>query len=89
MAKFPDIEGMCKQLDQWNIRLTLWIHPFVNLVSDNGKNSALRHLFVKDSSGQSGIVEWWQGQAYVIDFTNPEAAHWFCEQLEKIKKVLV
>ncbi|EFO28200.2 hypothetical protein LOAG_00282 [Loa loa] len=86
-TKFPDVEGMCRQLDQWKIRLTLWIHPFVNLVSDNGNNPALRHFFVKDSSGQPGIVEWWQGQAYVIDFTNPEAVHWFCEQLEKIKKL--
>ncbi|CAG9533299.1 unnamed protein product [Cercopithifilaria johnstoni] len=86
-AKFPDVEGMCKQLKQWEIRLTLWVHPFVNLESDNGKNLALRHLFVKDSGDQPGIVEWWQGQAYVIDFTNPEAVHWFCKQLEKIKKL--
>ncbi|VIO93415.1 Glycosyl hydrolases family 31 protein [Brugia malayi] len=86
-VKFPDVEGMCKQLEQLNIRLTLWVHPFVNLISENGKNPTLRHLFVRDSSGQPGIVEWWQGQAYVIDFTNPEAVQWFCEQLEKIKKV--
>ncbi|OZC11732.1 glycosyl hydrolase, family 31 [Onchocerca flexuosa] len=59
-AKFPNVENMCKELDNWKIRLTL---------------------------GQPGIVEWWQGQAYVIDFTNPEAVHWFCEQLEKIKKL--
>ncbi|VDK83026.1 unnamed protein product [Litomosoides sigmodontis] len=86
-TKFPNIENMCKQLNQWNIQLSLWIHPFVNLASDNGKNLALRHLFVKDSNGQPGIVEWWHGQAYVIDFTNPKAAHWFCRQLEKIKKL--
>lgn len=78
---------MCNQLNQWEIRLTVWVHPFVNLESDNGKNLALRHLFVKDSSGQPGIVEWWQGLAYVVDFTNPEAVCWFCEQLERIKKV--
>ncbi|KAL3994048.1 Glycosyl hydrolases 31 family protein [Acanthocheilonema viteae] len=86
-AKFPDVESMCNQLRQWKIRLTLWVHPFVNLESDNGKNLALRHLFVKNSSGQPGIIEWWQGQAYVIDFTNHDAVHWFCKQLEKIKKL--
>ncbi|EJW86173.1 hypothetical protein WUBG_02913 [Wuchereria bancrofti] len=74
-VKFPDVEGMCKQLEQSNIRLTLWVHPFVSLISENGKNPTLRHLF------------WWQGQAYVIDFTNPEAVQWFCEQLEGMKKV--
>ncbi|MCP9261408.1 hypothetical protein DINM_004777 [Dirofilaria immitis] len=86
-AKFPDVESMCKQLNNWKIRLTLWIHPFVNLISENGKNPTLRYLFVKDSNGQPGIIEWWRGEAYVIDFTNPEAVHWFCEQLEKIKKL--
>ncbi|VDK37772.1 unnamed protein product [Gongylonema pulchrum] len=85
-SKFPDVEGMCKQLEEWNIRLTLWVHPFVNLDSNNGKNPDLKELFVKDWTGEPGIVEWWQGAAYVVDFTNPIAVEWFCEQLEGLRK---
>uniref|UniRef100_A0A915PRE5 Glycoside hydrolase family 31 N-terminal domain-containing protein n=1 Tax=Setaria digitata TaxID=48799 RepID=A0A915PRE5_9BILA len=85
--KFPDVNGMCKQLNDWEIRLTLWIHPFINLDSNNGQNPTLRHLFVKDCNGEPGIVQWWRGRAYMIDFTNPEAVGWFCEELEKIRKL--
>lgn len=77
---------MCDQLKQWGIRLTLWIHPFVNLDSENGKISELREYFVKDLDGGLGIVEWWHGKAFVIDFTNYKAVQWFTKQLQSIKE---
>ncbi|KAH7702834.1 hypothetical protein AAVH_30006, partial [Aphelenchoides avenae] len=85
-TKFPDFTGMTKKLSKDGIRLTAWVHPFVNVDSNNGKDEALRELFVKTAGGQPEPVDWWNGKGYAVDFTNPKAAAWFESQLIKLQK---
>uniref|UniRef100_A0A914RU12 Glycoside hydrolase family 31 TIM barrel domain-containing protein n=1 Tax=Parascaris equorum TaxID=6256 RepID=A0A914RU12_PAREQ len=80
---------MCTKLNEQGIRLTLWIHPYINLDSGNAKNPRIRRLIVRKLSGEPVIVNWWNGYGYVIDFTNPEATKWFHEQLNKLKEVFL
>uniref|UniRef100_A0A915CK76 Glycoside hydrolase family 31 TIM barrel domain-containing protein n=3 Tax=Parascaris univalens TaxID=6257 RepID=A0A915CK76_PARUN len=86
-TKFPNVKEMCTKLNEQGIRLTLWIHPYINLDSGNAKNPRIRRLIVRKLSGEPVIVNWWNGYGYVIDFTNPEATKWFHEQLNKLKEL--
>lgn len=80
---------MCQSLLLLGIRLTLWVHPFVNLDSENAKKKELKNYFVKGLDGEPAVVSWWHKKAYIIDFTFPEASKWFREQLEELKRVSV
>ena len=79
---------MCNRLHEMNIRLTLWIHPFINIDSENAKDPTVTGICVKNKDGVPGVTKWWNGQeAFVVDFTNPDAVKWFKDQLNLLKKV--
>lgn len=85
--KFPNVREMCSELQKMDIRLSLWVHPFVNLDSENARDPKVWEFFVKDDSGLPGVTKWWHNEAYVIDFTNPDASYWFSNQLRSIQKL--
>uniref|UniRef100_A0A914VBD5 Uncharacterized protein n=1 Tax=Plectus sambesii TaxID=2011161 RepID=A0A914VBD5_9BILA len=86
--KFPDPKGMIEKLRAQDIRLTIWIHPFINKDSVNGSNPALFPFFLQKPEGGPCEVSWWDGkEAYCVDFTNPSAADWFVAQLESLKQL--
>lgn len=86
-TKFPNVKEMCTKLKEQGIRLTLWIHPYINLDSKNAKDPRIRRLMVQTPSGEPVIANWWNGNGYVVDFTNSEATKWFHDQLNKLKEV--
>ena len=77
-----------KRLDN-EPRVTLWIHPFVNMVCGKSwMEAAFNGYFIRDTKNvpqKDGFPEklpgntyWWQGvMAGYIDFTNPEAVDWW------------
>jgi len=73
-GKFPDPKAMVEQLHDLGFKVTLWVHPFVNVDSDT--YAQMRHSgnLVADRSGDAGLIQWWNGIAAVWDFTNPAAA---------------
>ncbi|KAI1723962.1 glycosyl hydrolases family 31 domain-containing protein [Ditylenchus destructor] len=83
--KFPDFSRMVGTLKKSGIRLTIWVHPFISLDSKNAANKSLHKYFVQNESGIPGEIEWWDGTAYAVDFTNSEAANWFAGELERFK----
>jgi alpha-D-xyloside xylohydrolase len=56
-------------------------------VSKNGQDLTLRKYFLHDRHGNVTEARWWNGNAYVVDFTNPDAGHWFADQLRRLQKV--
>lgn len=68
--KFPDPGGMINTImDELGYKVTLWIHPFVNLECASWFEAAVppKSYFVRDIKGKDGIgnlpglVWWWQG----------------------------
>jgi len=58
----------------------------VNIGAKNFADLSLRKYFVKNASGEAAITKWWDGQGYIFDFTNPEAADWWTQQLKAFKE---
>ncbi len=73
-AKFPDPKAMNDELHKLGFRVTLWMHPFVNLDSETFHSATFRPLLLADRNGEPGLIRWWNGPAAVWDFTNPKAA---------------
>ncbi|XP_063708618.1 myogenesis-regulating glycosidase [Culicoides brevitarsis] len=72
-------------------RVTLWIHPFINVGCEPEYSYAKKMgYFVQNSTG--GILtKWWNTPksddwASYIDFTKPAAANWFIERLTALKE---
>lgn len=84
-AKFPDPKSMNDELHRLGFRVTLWIHPFVNIGTRAFDDPAVRALLMKDLSGEPGLIHWWQGDGAVWDFTNPAAAAEFRRRLESLQ----
>lgn len=84
-AKFPDPKAMNDELHRMGFRVTLWIHPFVNVGTRSFDDPAMRKLLMKDLSGEPGLIHWWQGNGAVWDFTNPAAAAEFRRRLDNLQ----
>ena len=88
--KFPDPKGLVSQIKELGYRVTLWIHPFVNVECASWPyvSAFPFNYFIRDKKGQPGrgnlpgLVWWWQGVlASYVDFTNPFAVDWWSERL--------
>ncbi|VDK66670.1 unnamed protein product, partial [Anisakis simplex] len=87
-TRFPNVERMCDVLRSKGIRLSLWIHPFINLDSNNAKDRNIWGYMVQTGyNKEPARVDWWNKAAYVVDFTNPAAVYWFRERLDALKKL--
>lgn len=91
-AKFPDMKALTDWLRTNGFpRVTLWIHPFINVGCEPYYTEAKEQgYFVKNSTGEI-LTKWWNTiepdeYASYIDFTNPAAATWFEDRLTALKE---
>ncbi len=84
-SKFPNPKEMNDELHKLGFRVTLWIHPFVNVGTDSFADPAAQKFLMKDLSGKPGLIHWWQGDAAVWDFSNPAAASEFRHRLSELQ----
>ena len=84
-TKFPNPRAMVDALHGMGFKVTLWLHPFVNL--DSNTYAQLRHSgnLVGDRSGDAGLIQWWQGIGAVWDFSNPVAAAAYRARLAELQ----
>ncbi|XP_069697295.1 myogenesis-regulating glycosidase-like [Periplaneta americana] len=85
-SKFPNMKNLTDTLKAMGFRVTLWVHPFINLDCEPWHSEALeKGYFVKNLDG-SVNSSWWNGAGSVIDFTNPEAAEWYVNRLKQLQE---
>ncbi|XP_019874297.2 myogenesis-regulating glycosidase [Aethina tumida] len=84
--KFPNINETVKKLHEKNFRVTLWLHPFVDVgCSPNEEIGLEKGYFVKDKNGNTH-ADWWNtNTSHQIDFTQEEARKWYSDRVSKIK----
>jgi alpha-glucosidase len=95
-GRFPNPGEMIDKLHKMGFRVMLWICPFVSadqaMIYNTLKES--KALLLQKSSENDTwqsqnkplMVEWWNGQSAVLDFSNPAAVGWFNQQLDGLVK---
>jgi alpha-glucosidase (family GH31 glycosyl hydrolase) len=85
--RFPDPKKMIEEIHGTGYLATLWVYPFVNLESENYRYAEARgYLVLNPVKDEPACVRWWNGEAGLIDISNPEARSWFNSLLESLKK---
>lgn len=76
--KFPDPARMVAELHARNVRVALWVTPFVDLQSSRYA-AAREHGYLLREKGTTEpfFGTWWNGRSAMVDFSNPAARGWF------------
>ncbi|MDR1755465.1 MAG: glycoside hydrolase family 31 protein [Culturomica sp.] len=84
--KFPDPQGMVKELHDKGFKVMLWVCPFVSADSPEFRElSAKGYLLKRKGSDIPAVIHWWNGQSACFDFTNPEAVRYYVSALRKVQ----
>lgn len=75
--QFPDPEGMIQRLKERDVRLSLWINPFVPRDSDVYRQARDRGYLVLTVDGTPARLPRFDDDSAVVDFTNPAACTWY------------
>jgi hypothetical protein len=84
-SKFPDPKAMVAEIHKLGMKVTLWVHPFVNTDSETFRKLHDDPRLLHDGSGQLGIINWWNGNAAVWDMARPAAANDFRAKLKSLQ----
>ncbi|XP_054716475.1 myogenesis-regulating glycosidase-like [Uloborus diversus] len=87
MKKFPDPEGLVRELNRLQFPVTLWVHPFCNMECETFRIGEDKGFWIKDKRGRTLPVNWWNGEGALLDTTNSEAVEWFIQRLMHLKEV--
>ena len=88
--RFPDPEGMIRELNKKKIHLSLWNYPYLKEDSPAFQSLAERGFFVKDKEGQPAMFKSTADSVVLcacFDFTNPEFLEWYKERVKKIVRM--
>ncbi len=83
--RFPDPAGLVATLREQGFATTLWITPFLAADTANAEEAGRRGYLVKRGDGSPYPVRWWQGEACLLDLTNPAACDWWADKLKALQ----
>ncbi len=81
---FPDPEGMLARLHDRDLRVCVWINPYIAQRSPLFAEAKEHGYLVKRPSGDVWQWDLWQAGMGYVDFTNPDAKRWFQDKLRAL-----
>jgi alpha-D-xyloside xylohydrolase len=78
---FPDPEGMLSRLHEKDLRVSVWINPYIGQRSPLFREAGDAGYLVKRADGSIWQWDLWQAGMGLVDFTNPEAVTWYQDKL--------
>jgi alpha-D-xyloside xylohydrolase len=82
---FPDPEGMLTRLHERDLRVCVWINPYIGQRSTLFREAADAGYLVRNPDGSVWQWDLWQAGMGLVDFTNPEATAWFQGHLRDLQ----
>ncbi|KAA9111522.1 alpha-xylosidase [Microbacterium rhizomatis] len=81
---FPDPDGMLARLHERDLRVSVWINPYIAQRSPLFAEAAGAGYLVKRADGSVWQWDLWQAGMGLVDFTNPDATAWFQSKLRAL-----
>lgn len=81
---FPDPEGMLARLHDKDLRISVWINPYIGQRSPLFAEAAEGGYLVKRPDGSIWQWDMWQAGMGLVDFTSPEATNWYQSKLRAL-----
>ncbi len=81
---FPDPEGMIRKIHAKDIKVCVWINPYIGQRSALFAEGKAHGYFLKRPNGDIWQWDMWQPGLAIVDFTNPEACEWYKGYLKKL-----
>ncbi|MFE7846221.1 alpha-xylosidase [Microbacterium sp. NPDC057407] len=81
---FPDPEGMLARLHEKDLRVCVWINPYIGQRSPLFREAADQGFLVTRADGSVWQWDLWQAGMGLVDFTNPEATAWYQGHLRRL-----
>lgn len=81
---FPDPDGMLSRLHEKDLRVCVWINPYIAQRSPLFREAADQGFLVRRPDGSVWQWDLWQAGMGLVDFTNPEATAWYQAHLRRL-----
>ncbi len=83
-AAFADPQAMLARLKEKDLKICVWINPYIAQLSHLFEEGKKYDYFIKKD--ENTIWQWdrWQAGQAIVDFTNPKACQWYKEQLRRL-----
>lgn len=78
---FPDPEGMLRRLRERDLRICVWINPYIGQRSPLFAEGKAAGYLLKRPDGSVWQWDLWQPGMALVDFTNPDARAWYAAKL--------
>ncbi|MFB9949528.1 alpha-glucosidase [Rhizobium puerariae] len=79
--RYPDLRQRIAELHDQGIRFLGYVNPYLAVDATLFPEAEAAGYFARDRSGRTAIVDFGEFDCGVVDFTNPEAAEWFAEEI--------
>lgn len=81
---FPDPVGMLARLHQKDLKISVWINPYIGQRSPLFADAKAAGYLVKRPNGDVWQWDMWQAGMGLVDFTNPDATTWYQGHLRRL-----
>ncbi|MWJ40258.1 alpha-xylosidase [Clavibacter michiganensis subsp. michiganensis] len=81
---FPDPDGMLKRLHERDLKVCVWINPYIAQRSRLFDEGAAAGYLVRKPDGDVWQWDMWQAGMALVDFTNPDAVTWYQGYLRQL-----
>jgi len=81
---FPDPDGMLRRLHERDLRVCVWINPYIAQRSPLFAEAAAQGFLVRRADGSVWQWDLWQAGMGLVDFTNPDATRWYQDKLRAL-----
>ncbi|WP_426184540.1 alpha-xylosidase [Microbacterium sp. TWP3-1-2b2] len=78
---FPDPTGMLGRLHEKELRVSVWINPYIAQRSPLFREAGDAGYLVRRADGSIWQWDLWQAGMGLVDFTNPDAVAWYQSKL--------
>lgn len=81
---FPDPDGMLRRLHERDIRVSVWLNPYIGQRSPLFDEARRGGYLVRRADGSVWQWDMWQAGMALVDFTNPDAVAWYQAKLRTL-----